>query len=793
MQFVDLGRLVGVNPENTEPPGDDETQSWLDPRRAGGSRQDGAHANPSAIGGRYRLMSDSTSGGMGTVFEALDTLLDRRVAIKFLHADSRGEARAVVLREARAMAGLRHRSICRVLEVEIDPPPSGDRAGWRPFIVMEWIHGEPIAAYWRHLAFEQRLALFEQVADAVARMHLAGILHRDLKPANIMVDTEGVPVVVDFGLSTRTGDGGARGGTPGWSAPEQFESGSLIGPQADVFALGVLFYVLLTDRCPFEAPSTAETIKRCKEGDAPLPETIVDDISASLQRIALAALDPDPAQRYADAREMLADIRRFKAGETVAAKPRRLYTRFEDEVERHLADADRWQRQGLATEEDLHPIRQGLLELQRPASPWILDSRRLLASQVTMYVGGWIVLLAMTIGVWHATRLWSKIAGVESWVAPALIASSVAAAGFLLAWIGEQRAALVFLFTSAVAVPTALWQFLRTTGHLSDKGPGLEFFPLRQFGLSSAQMLCIAALGMVVSLLYRLRTPSTAFTLSAVIYLMVGWFALCMRTIDPQVQERVAIGSLAGALLLPAAGMCAVGVVLDNRVSRRSGGLRSVTPTRDGTPLLLTGLLVFIVGSAILARTVPEWYSLAAPRLREDGAVASQPDVVDSCRAFLINGLVLLGASFGLGRHPTPLRDWCARALRWLIPVSFLVPLTILEIERAEPAREFWLASIGATSVILVVASAALQWRPFLLSGLLGLLDFVALCFVRLDDHFAAGSAAKLVLMLALVLLGLATMVAGAYPERLARSIAFAWRRSRAHALRFGSFLERKQ
>ena len=725
------------------------------------------------LGSRYQMVAEAGSGGMGTVAEALDTLLDRRVAIKFLRHFDGEAARATVIREARAMASLRHRSICRVLEVVIDPPHANEPGAWQPFIVMEWIAGSALSSAWRGLSFEKRLRLLEMVAEAVAAMHAAGVVHRDLKPSNILSDGEGVPVIVDFGLSARTGDGNETvGGTPGWSAPEQFESGAVVGPAADVFALGVLFYNLLTDATPFDGASTADVLKKTREGDAPLPESFVPGIAAPLQRIALAAIDPDPAQRYADAAAMLADVRRFKAGETVLARPRRLYTRFADEIERHLSDLERWRKQGLVSEQEVRSIRDGLHVLQRPESPWILDSRSLSWSQVAMYLGGWLLVLAMTIGIWNTTEVWRERGVALPWLIPGLLALAVTVTGLIMTWIGEQRAALGFLFTSALVVPIATWQFMRAEGLLSTYAGGSQVFGSSELGLSYNQQLLLAFLGLALATAYRIRVPSTAFTLVAALYGTWLVHAIGIRQFSDDGTMRETIGQVPRLLLLPAAALVLAGVWFDRRSNRPSANLHSESGPRDGGPMLVTGLVFAILALSAIAYMVPEWFWFHAIAVDENGGALREPTVVMRASAFLATGVLLLATSLVLGVRPTPLRDRCSRTLRWLVPSFLLLPIVWLEIEGAAPGWGFWFLVLGVVSLGLVAASAAMQWRPFLISGLLGLLDLFVRAFIRIDSELAGGTAAKMWFMLGVALLGIATMVVSSYPDRVLRAFA---------------------
>jgi serine/threonine protein kinase len=196
---------------------------------------------------QYRLERRLGAGGMGEVYLARDTRLDRLVAIKFLTAPSDEQSRRRLLKEARSVAGLDHAGICAVYEVGTDP-------GGSDFIAMQYIEGETLATRLRRgrLRPDEALSLGSHICDALIAAHRHGIVHRDLKPHNIIVTPAGLPKLLDFGLATRVATTSAAAnaatasevfdpnvvmGTPGYMAPEQ-----IINEPADfstdVFAIG---------------------------------------------------------------------------------------------------------------------------------------------------------------------------------------------------------------------------------------------------------------------------------------------------------------------------------------------------------------------------------------------------------------------------------------------------------------------------------------------------------------------------------------------------------------------------
>src|SRR5262245_44862717 len=210
----------------------------------------------------YEVEAVLGRGGMGVVYKARDLRLGRVVALKMLLAGAYAgsEERERFLREAEAVAGLRHANIVQV-------HGAGDHDG-RPYFTMEYVEGGSLAQ--RLLSTpqpaRQAAALLATLAEAVQVAHQGGIVHRDLKPANILLTTDGTPKIADFGLARHFDGGaaltrtGARVGTPSYMAPEQAAGKArAIGPAADIYALGALLYEMLTGRPPFRAETAAET------------------------------------------------------------------------------------------------------------------------------------------------------------------------------------------------------------------------------------------------------------------------------------------------------------------------------------------------------------------------------------------------------------------------------------------------------------------------------------------------------------------------------------------------------
>jgi hypothetical protein len=270
--------------------------------------------------GRYALARELGRGASGAVFEALDTTLGRRVALKLLEtADGVGRDR--FLREARLAASLAHEGIVRIHDV-------GDADG-KPYLTMELLEGGDLLAWVarERPAVGEIARRMEAVARTVHFAHTRGVIHRDLKPANILLDGGGRPVITDFGVARRIDASrrltwtGEIIGTPLYMAPEQLRGqNGRVGARSDIYALGAVLYELLTGRVPFEADSFEELSVKALRDDPIVPSRCDPRVDRGLDEICLKALARDPRDRYASAEAMADDLRRFVAGEPVGAR-----------------------------------------------------------------------------------------------------------------------------------------------------------------------------------------------------------------------------------------------------------------------------------------------------------------------------------------------------------------------------------------------------------------------------------------------------------------------------------------
>ncbi len=274
--------------------------------------------------GKYRLIREIGRGGMGVVYEAEDSDLGRRIALKVLRESGRAVTR--LRREAAITARMRHPNIVSIHEIGVFEDRLGSPSH---YIAMDLIEGRTLADVLSRDPPPRSalLRILEEVSRTAGYAHRKGVVHRDLKPENVMVDDEGHVFLTDFGLAqwravfTRLTQSQAILGTPHYMAPEQVRgSTGLIGPPTDVYALGVVLYHILTRRMPFEAQTVGSLYEAVLRRDPPPPTQIDARIPRDLEAICLKAMEKNPIHRYSDAYAFADDLRRFRDGEPVRAR-----------------------------------------------------------------------------------------------------------------------------------------------------------------------------------------------------------------------------------------------------------------------------------------------------------------------------------------------------------------------------------------------------------------------------------------------------------------------------------------
>ncbi|CAB4821735.1 unannotated protein [freshwater metagenome] len=271
------------------------------------------------IDGRYQLLSLIASGGMGSIYSALDTRLDRSVAVKIMHPHLAQDEEFVsrFIKEAKAAAALSHPNIVNVQD-------QGWNTGGVPavFIVMELVEGATLRDYLDEqgaLGVESALRYLVPILSALAAAHERGIVHRDIKPENILISKEGRVKVADFGLArgallgnTMTGESSIILGSVSYLSPEQVQRG-IADERSDVYATAIVAFEMLTGKKPFEGETPIQIAYKHVNEKVPAPSTINSKVPATLDALIQRASDKDPDKRPANAGEFLSALREIQS------------------------------------------------------------------------------------------------------------------------------------------------------------------------------------------------------------------------------------------------------------------------------------------------------------------------------------------------------------------------------------------------------------------------------------------------------------------------------------------------
>ena len=277
----------------------------------------------------YKILEKLGEGGMGVVYKAHDTKLERDVALKFLPPQMRaGEAeKARFIQEAKASAALNHPNICSIIDI--------DETDGQMFIVMEYVDGQTLREKHGQISFKQAIEIGIQIADGLAAAHEKGIVHRDIKPENIMIRRDGIAQIMDFGLAKLRAGGskisrltkeGSTVGTAGYMSPEQVQ-GQDTDHRSDIFSLGVLLHELFTGQLPFKGVHETALFYEIVNVDAAPMSAIKPEIDPALDGIVLECLVKEPAERYQSVAEVAKELRRFKRESTRSRATRTMVAR----------------------------------------------------------------------------------------------------------------------------------------------------------------------------------------------------------------------------------------------------------------------------------------------------------------------------------------------------------------------------------------------------------------------------------------------------------------------------------
>jgi len=262
----------------------------------------------------YNIIEKLGQGGMGVVYKAEDTTLDRLVALKFLppHLNASAEDKLRFIQEAKAAAALNHPNICTVYGIE-------EHDG-QMFIAMELVEGQTLRERRGTITFKQAIDIGIQIADGLAAAHDKGVVHRDIKPENIMVRKDGIAQIMDFGLAklrnassqiNRLTKQGSTVGTAGYMSPEQVQ-GQDADHRSDIFSFGVLLFELITGQLPFKGIHETALAYEIVNVDAPPMSSIKPEVDPSLDAVVLECLEKDPNERTQSIKQVSIDLKRYR-------------------------------------------------------------------------------------------------------------------------------------------------------------------------------------------------------------------------------------------------------------------------------------------------------------------------------------------------------------------------------------------------------------------------------------------------------------------------------------------------
>jgi serine/threonine protein kinase len=710
-----------------------------------------------------RILDELGSGGMGRVFLAMDDRLNRKVAIKVLAARywPNQSLSDRFMREAQAMAQLSHPNIASIYSLGAPDEP--------PHFVMEYIHGASLTRAARSLRLPQRMELFRRVVLAVEFLHQQGLVHRDLKPANVLVGSELEPKVLDFGLArhletderqlTRPGE---LLGTPDYFSPEQAQAGSL-DARSDIFSLGVILYELLTGQLPFHGETLGAQILSLREQDPVLPRRVEGSIPGDLQNICLKALEKNPKDRYASAREMADDLQRFLAGEPVLALPTAYSRLMTGKIEQHVRELAGWTQDHLLSDLEFDSFRRQYERLVEREDAWIMQVRRLSFSQVTLYFGAWLLVLGAVLVVLFDYK---TFAGTPAVLVTAAAAASTGVIGVRCWREGLRRIGVAYLLAFCLLLPVVLMVAMGQYHFLASASldPKVEFFArfdsFRK--ATNAQLWWSIAFSIPGYIWLRRFTRSSVFSL---VLAFMGAM-LCLVTLlrmgllewlenDP--------GRVYLRLLPFAAVFFLLGILIEHR--------RFAADSRYFYFFAVAFTLIGLSGEAGLHEPYANWLKSVFPRTR------GQVEYL-----FMVNAVLYLVLQHICDRFPSAQMRWVAKTFRFVIPGHVMTSLLLLGLA----AQDLWEKSpqdvalrhearffeiiLPLVACAFIFGSLHKQMKNFLATGLL----FLAIGIVRLQQELFNQHAAWPV---SLLFAGLLLMILAANYPSLKTARLFQWRR----------------
>jgi predicted Ser/Thr protein kinase len=674
-----------------------------------------------------RILSEIGSGGMGRVFLAVDERLGRKVAIKTLKAQytNHPTLRERFMREARAMARLSHPNIVQIYNLG-EPHET-------PHFVMEYLEGSPLTEVARPLPLRQKVELVQKVVLAVEFLHQHNLLHRDLKPANILVGPDLDPKLLDFGLALEVGDlesrvthAGAIVGTPDYFSPEQTRGDTSLDPRSDVFSLGTILYQVLTGSLPFHGESPMELIGAIRDREPVLPRRLNSSLPRALQNICLKALEKNPAERYNSAREMAEDIERYLAGQEVLGVPASYSRLIAGRIEGHLRELDGWKNDQVVSDSEYDALRKAYGRLTEPEDAWIMETRRLSFSQVSLYLGAWLLVVGAALVFLFKVP---ALSGPLSVFVVSAVAVPTAYLGIRSWKTGQFRFSIAYLLAFCLLLPVALLVTMGEYGIFSAFTKGRQdlelFYRFDSFKkTTNAQLWWALLLSLPVYVWLRQFTRSSVFSLvfavMAALFSLVTLLRLGMLEWFDNDPGRIYFHLIPIALAFFVAAFA---------LERSGRGADS----RYFYPLAVTFTFAALSGVALFHEPYAKWLQSVAPWTR------GQIEYL-----FIINaGIYLLLQSVFERFHSSQLR-MVAKSFRFVIPGHVMTSLLLLGLEASRlwdesPAQIAMRREARTFEILLPIVACAFvfgsipkQMKNFFATGLF----FLAIGIVRLQQDF---------------------------------------------------------
>ena len=645
----------------------------------------------------FRTIEKIGGGGGGDVYKLEDLELGRVVAAKVLRGDRGLQTTAEdFLREARALALFDDPRIVRLFDLRSDLDP--------PVLLMEFVDGFELAKVGLSLEYSQRAAIMAEVAEAIEGAHRRGILHRDLKPGNILLDRQLRPRVLDFGLSSRSELDGYGRGTPAYMAPEQLEPDRKVGAQADVYALGVVLYELLCGVSPFRGETVDELVSRVLQAEPDLPMEVEPSVPEPLQAIALKAMERRAEDRYRSAAEMACDLRRFLAGQPVLARPTAYQSSLGQRMRPHLEHIREWHRLKLIYTHEAEQLRSAYRRLQSREDDWILHGRALSWSQITLYLGAFVVLFGSLLFFVSYT-----LEAVQGLLRPLLTlglpVAGLSAVGFVLLDRGRRAVAVAFLLAGSLLVPLLVLMLTREAGLLEVSTDAVrQLFSDGWISNRQLQIACLVGAGWALAM--ALKTRTVALSAAWVVLLLLLHLAV-LSDFGLRIWLEDGRWDLLATGLIPLCVVYAVAAAFSER--RRRAWLA------EPQYFFAAGLGFVILELWALDGRLLDLLGISLTELQT--ASVDDPLLLDTVLAMVGNGLLVYGAGWLMDRRGSELMRAPAGMLFLISPFAVLEPVFYLNTTGQYSIRFCWMYL--ALALLITLLSHVRQRKSFYIAGLM--------------------------------------------------------------------------